>query len=423
SSSRPDLKGLKVLVVDDNRTNREILEKQLYVWGMRSRGAGGGEEALSLLHTAGSEAVPFDLAILDYHMPGIDGLQLAGLIKADPSLSGVRLIMLSSVGIRGDGRKARETGVSGYLTKPVRRDVLYESIATVMGIRDPAAEGKLVTRHTFAGTQKKIEGRILLVEDNTVNQEVTLGMLSVHGCRADVAGNGQEALDAIAAGEYDLVLMDCQMPVMDGHEATRTLRAREKETGGKRLTVVALTANAMEGDSDSCKSAGMDDYLSKPFTIGKLGDMLAKWLFAGGKRAPAGFDEASQETRAAAKSQATPIDKNVLDGIRALEEDGNRGLLERILHLYLSDAPGLVERIHSAAEKGDMESLLRAVHTLKSSSANVGATGLSDLCRKVEGMVRAGEPIAAGDPLLSKFEGEHRSVLEALAAALEGTPT
>jgi len=422
SISRPDLKGLKVIVVDDNRTNREILEKQLYVWGMRSRGAGGGEEALSLLRAAGSEGVPFDLAILDYHMPDIDGLQLAGMIKADSSLSGVRLIMLSSVGIRGDGRKARETGISGYLTKPVRRDVLYESIAAVMGIRDPAEEGKLVTRHTVAGAHRKIEGRILLVEDNPVNQEVTLGMLSVHGCRADVVGNGREALDAIAAGEYDLVLMDCQMPVMDGYEATRTLRALEKETGGKRLTVIALTANAMEGARDACRTAGMDDYLSKPFTIVKLGGMLAKWLSAVGKPGSSGADEPPPETGVATKPQASPIDRNVLDGIRALEGAGNRGLLERIITLYLTDAPLLVEGILSAAEKEDTESLLRAVHTLKSSSANVGATGLSDLCRKVEGMVRAGEPLASGAPLLWRFEGEHRSVLEALAVVLEGAP-
>jgi CheY-like chemotaxis protein/HPt (histidine-containing phosphotransfer) domain-containing protein len=419
---RPDLKGLKVLVVDDNRTNREILEKQLYAWGMRSRGTGGGDEALAILRASASGGAPFDLAILDYHMPDIDGLQLAGLIKADPSLSGVRLIMLSSVGIRGDGRKARETGISGYLTKPVRRDVLYESIAAVMGIPDPASGGTLVTRHTVAGARKKIDGRILLVEDNLVNQEVTLGMLSVHGCRADVAGNGREALDAIAAGEYDLVLMDCQMPVMDGYEATRALRAREKETGGKHLSVVALTANAMEGASDYCRTAGMDDYLSKPFTIGRLGDMLAKWLSAGERSGPAGADEAPPETGTEADALSPPIDRNVLDGIRALEGVGSQGLLERVINLYLSDAPRLVEGILSAAEKGDMESLLRAAHTLKSSSANVGATGLSDLCRKIEGMARAGEPIAAGAPVLSKFEGEHRSVLEALAAVLEGTP-
>ena len=275
---RSDLNGLKVLVVDDNLTNREILEKQLSIWGMRSRGAGGGDEALSLLRAAASDSAPFDLAILDYNMPDIDGLQLAELIRSDSSLSGVRLVLLSSVGIRGDGRRAREIGISGYLTKPVRRDVLHESIEAVMGVRDPAAEGTIVTRYTAAETRRRIEGRILLVEDNTANQEVTLGMLSFLGCEADVVGNGQEGLDAIAARGYDLVLMDCHMPVMDGYAATRALRAREKDTGGKRLAVVALTANAMQGDSASCLDAGMDDYLCKPFTIRKLGDMVSKWL-------------------------------------------------------------------------------------------------------------------------------------------------
>jgi CheY-like chemotaxis protein len=330
--------------------------------------------------------------------------------------------MLSSVGIRGDGRKARETGVSGYLTKPVRRDVLYESIVAVMGMRDPAVEGTLVTIHTVAGSQRKIGGRILLVEDNPVNQEVTLGMLSVHGCLADVAGNGEEALDAIAAREYDLVLMDCLMPVMDGYAATQALRAREKETGGKHLTVVALTANAMQGDSDACLAVGMDDYLSKPFTIRRLGDMLAKWLSTGGKPGPPGIVAAPTDTVAAAKAPTSSIDWAVLDAIRALEDYGRGGLLERIINVYLSDAPGLVEEVFSAAEKGDMGSLLRTAHTLKSSSANVGATGFSELCRKIEGSVRAGEPIDAGAPLLSNFEGEFLAVREALTAVLEGTP-
>ena len=277
SIARPDLKGLKVLVVDDSRTNCEILERQLSAWGMKSHGAGGGGEALSLLRAGASESAPYDLAILDYNMPEIDGLQLAGMIKSDPSLSGVRLILLSSVGIRGDSRKARGVGISGYLAKPVRRDVLYESIKAVMGVRDPAEEGTIVTRYT-AADKRKIGGRILLVEDNVANQEVTRAMLSVFGCEADIAENGQEGLDAVAAREYDLVLMDCHMPVMDGYAATRILRAREKETGGKHLTVVALTAAAMQGDRDLCLAAGMDDYLSKPFSILKLGEMISKWI-------------------------------------------------------------------------------------------------------------------------------------------------
>jgi CheY-like chemotaxis protein len=355
--------------------------------------------------------------IIDYHMPEIDGLQLAGLVKADPSLSGLRLIMLSSVGIRGDGRKARETGIAGYLTKPVRREVLHETIAAVMGIRDPAAEGTLVTSHNVDGRQKKIDGRILLVEDNLVNQEVALGMLSVFGCQADVVGNGQAAIDAIAAQEYDLVLMDCQMPVMDGYTATRALRSREKESGGGHLPVVALTANALQGDSDACLAAGMDDYLSKPFTIQSLGDMLRKWISAGEAPAPSGGEKAPADGAAASRDS---IDLTVLDGIRALEETGNQGLLERIIGLYLSESSTQMAGVRSAAEEGQMEALLRAVHSLKSSSANVGAIGFSELCRKIEGSVRAGEPIAVGDPLLSNLEGEYWSVQEALTTILKG---
>jgi CheY-like chemotaxis protein len=387
---------------------------------MQSRGAGGGEEALSLLRAAASESAPFDLAILDYNMPDIDGLQLAGMIRSTPSLSGVRLILLTSVGIRGDGRKARETGISGYLTKPVRRDVLYGSIEAVMKILDPSAKETIVTRHTVSEKLRKIEGRILLVEDNLANQEVTLGMLSVLGCKAEVAGNGQEALDAIAAREYDLVLMDGHMPVMDGYKATRALRAREKETGGKRLTVVALTANAMQGDREICLAVGMDDYLSKPFTIRKLGETVSKWVSPERKQS-GGAVEAQAKSAVPAKPRNSTIDQTAIDGIRELEGAGNQGFLERIIGLYLSGATRLVEEVISAAEKGDAASLLRAAHTLKSSSANVGALGLSELCRKIEGMVRAGEPLAAGDPLLSEFEGEFRSVRKALAAIQEVT--
>ena len=421
SIARPDLKGLKVLVVDDNRTNREILGKQLHAWGMQICGAGGGGEALSLLRSGASESAPFDLAILDYNMPDIDGLQLAGMIRSDSSLSGVRLILLSSVGIRGDARKARETGISGYLTKPVRRDVLHECIEAVMGIRDPAAEGTIVTRHAAAIKRRKIEGRILLVEDNLANQEVTLGMLSFLGCGADVAGNGQEALDTIAAREYDLVLMDCHMPVMDGYAATRALRAREKETGGKHMVVVALTAAAMQGDDGICLAAGMDDYLSKPFTIRELGEMVSKWVSVGSKdsRCPV---ESQAESAVPAKPPFSPIDQIVIDGIRELEGDGNQGFLERVINLYLTGASRLMQGVISSAEKGDTESLLRAAHTLKSSSANVGATGLSDLCRQLEEKARKDEPVSAGDPLLSRFEGEFQSVQEALAAILKGTP-
>lgn len=421
--TRADLRGMKVLVVDDNATNREILEKQLYSWGMKCRGASGGEDGLAILLASTSHGTPFDLAILDYNMPDIDGLRLAGMIRSEPSLNGVRLIMISSVGIRGDGRKARDSGISGYLTKPIRRDVLFESIAAVMGLGDSCDPGTLVTRHTVARSRRKIGGTILLVEDNPLNQEVTLGMLSVLGCDADVAGNGREALDAIAAKRYDLVLMDCQMPVMDGYAATRALREMEKRSGGDHLTVVALTANALAGDSDACIAAGMDGYLSKPFTIRKLGEMLSRMLAAGGKGDSVAAADGGVEPPELPTPRTSRIDAAVLDGIRALESPGVRGLFERVLSLFLSDSRKLVEEIHASAEKEDAEALRIAAHTLKSSAGNVGATGLSDICRVIEGKTRGGEKVAAGDPVLGRLEGEYQSVCEELKSILEGCST
>jgi two-component system sensor histidine kinase/response regulator len=421
--ARKNLKGVKALVVDDNGTNREILERQLSSWGMQSRSAGGGEEALSLLGAAMAQGAPFDIAILDYNMPGIDGLRLAGMIKQDPSLSGTRLILLSSIGIRGDGRKARETGIAGYLTKPVRQSILFDCLSTVAGSPDSGTEGNMVTRHDFSRERQKIEGRVLLVEDNSVNREVTLGMLEAIGCPADAAGDGQEALESIARERYDLVLMDCQMPVMDGYEATRVLRDRERASGGGHLPVVALTANALPGDSQRCLDAGMDDYLSKPFTIQKLHDTLAKWIRRDEAQEPAGGIATPPEPAGAAQDRSLPVDQAVLDGIRALDNNGGKGLLGKVLSLYLSDSPKLVEGILCAAEKGERESLRRAAHTLKSSSANVGATGLSDLCRKVEQMAREGEMPACGDPVLASLEGEYRLVREALSTILSGIPS
>jgi signal transduction histidine kinase/DNA-binding response OmpR family regulator/HPt (histidine-containing phosphotransfer) domain-containing protein len=420
---RMNLKGLRVLVVDDNETNREILEGQLNVWGMRARAACGGHEALSLLGAGLEEGAPFDIAILDYNMPEIDGLELAGMIKQNPSLSNTRLILLSSIGIRGDGRKARETGISGYLTKPIRQSVLFDCIATVAGQQEIGAEENMVTRYNVSGERKKIEGRILLVEDNPVNQQVTVGMLQSIGAQADIAGNGQEALDAIARKPYDLVLMDCQMPVLDGYETTRILRAREMKSGGGRLTVVALTANALPGDSDRCLAVGMDDYLSKPFTIQKLHETLAKWI-AGDEKPDAGGGVEVPLTRSgAAQDQTSPINPAVLDGIRALDDNGNQGLFGKVLSLYLSDSPKLLEEILSAVEKGDGESLRRAAHTLKSSSANVGATDLPEFCRKIEEMARAGEIPASGDPLLGMLEAEYRLVRKALSTVLSEIPS
>ncbi|HEY5996863.1 MAG TPA: response regulator [Candidatus Deferrimicrobiaceae bacterium] len=418
TAPRKDLRGLRVLVVDDNASSRESLEAQMLSWRMCCRGASGCEEGLQLLRASAAEGEPFDLALINHNMVEIDGLQLAGTIRSDPSLAGTRLILLSSAGIRGDGRKARELGVSGYLTKPVRRDVMFDSIAAVMGLADAGEEGKLVSRHTVTGGRRKFEGRVLLVEDNPVNQEVTVAMLSVLGCETDVAANGQEALDALARGGYDLVLMDCQMPVLDGFAATRAIREREAETGGARLPVVALTANALAGDSDFCLAAGMDGYLSKPFTILKLGDTLAGWLPA---VADPDADVAAEAVEPRAKSDPSlpHAGPPVLERFWMLDGPEGQELLERVVNLFLSDAPGLVSRILAAAEKGDGEALRASAHSLKSSSGNLGAKALSELCRNIEERARTGEAIPPEDPVLSRLEETFHATGEALGELMK----
>jgi PAS domain S-box-containing protein len=268
------LRGLRALVVDDNATNRMVLTHNLGGWGMRVAEASGGAEALAALRSA-EEA--FDLALLDFQMPEMDGLELARRIKADPALAAVRLIMLTSLGVRGQREQARAAGIEGYLIKPVRLAQLYDCLATVMTAAEalpsaparPTADGE--RRPPPAGHGP----RVLLAEDNAVNQTLALRMLEKLGCRVDVVGTGREAVAAVARGDYALVFMDCQMPEMDGFEATAAIR--RGETGSRRLPIIALTASAMQGDREACLAAGMDDYLSKPLGLSDMERMLRRW--------------------------------------------------------------------------------------------------------------------------------------------------
>jgi PAS domain S-box-containing protein len=268
------LRGLRALVVDDNATNRMVLSHNLAGWGVRVAEAPGGAEALAALRSA-EEA--FALALLDFQMPGMDGLELARGIKADPALAGVRLIMLSSLGVRGQRDQARAAGIEGYLVKPVRLAQLYDCLATVMTAAGPAPSAPM--RPAADAGRRPLPAadgpRVLLAEDNLVNQRLALRLLEKLGCRVDVVGNGREAVAAVARGDYALVFMDCQMPEMDGFEATAAIR--RGETGSRRLPIIALTASAMQGDREACLAAGMDDYLSKPLGQRDMERMVRRW--------------------------------------------------------------------------------------------------------------------------------------------------
>lgn len=270
------LHGVRVLVVDDNETNRKILEQSLFNWGMKPTCASDGLEALRLLRHSQHGEAPFQLVVLDMQMPVMDGLQLAREINRDPQLNPLRCIMLTSMGSGDHAQEAKRVGIHAYLTKPVRQARLLDALFSVIGEEEviPGPEPEQETK------QEKLHfpsTKVLVAEDNPVNQKVAVRLLAQFGLETDLAANGRAAVEAVANQEFALVFMDCQMPGMDGFEATGLIRRRELRTG-KRVPIIAMTANAMKGDRERCLEAGMDDYLSKPVNLKKLGKVLQTWL-------------------------------------------------------------------------------------------------------------------------------------------------
>ncbi|MDJ0766759.1 MAG: response regulator, partial [Myxococcota bacterium] len=291
-----DLSGVRVLAVDDSAINRRVLKEQLRNLGMNPVVARGGAEGMELLREAASKGEAFPLTVLDYLMPGEDGEEIGRSIKADELVKATALVLLTSAGRPGDGKRLQEAGFAGYLVKPARPDDLRDVLATVWSEQQSGkAIGHIVTRHSVAEARaaekpekrKKRKSRargwrVLVAEDNIVNQKVAQRMLEKLDCVVDVAANGEEAVDMWSKLPYDVVFMDCQMPEMDGYEATRQIRSLE---GADRHTpVVAMTANAMDGDREVCLDAGMDDYLPKPVRMDECREILEKWApDSGGK--------------------------------------------------------------------------------------------------------------------------------------------
>ncbi len=278
-----DIGSKRILVVDDNATNREVLSTYLRSWKCRFEVAGSGPEALKMMHEAVEKGDPFHLAIIDYMMPEMDGHSLGLAIKADPRLAGILMVMLTSHGIRGDAERMKKAGFAAYLRKPIKQSVLYDCLVTV--IRGQTADGQkssgpLITRHSI-NEQRRKDARILLAEDNLVNQKVALKMLSNFGYTAKVAKSGKEVVDLLRREHFDLVLMDVQMPEMDGLEATRMIRAGNGVLDPD-VPIVAMTANAMKGDKERCLEAGMNDYISKPVKPKKLQEKVEKWIKSAG---------------------------------------------------------------------------------------------------------------------------------------------
>ncbi len=276
------LQGSRTLIVDDHAICRQTLEHQLRAKGLAYESAEGGAQALDVLRDAVARGAPFDLAILDLQMPNMDGLELARRIKAESPISATRLVLLTSLGRRGDAKAAQAAGIAAYLTKPICQAQLYSCLSLVLANAPSAVSGPaqpsapLITRHSLSEAQAQSRGRILVAEDNPINQKVAVKMIEKLGYRVDVAGNGREAVEALERIAYAVVLMDCHMPVMDGFQATHAIRRREG--GGRRTPIIAMTANAMQEDRKQCLEAGMDDFLSKPVAGKALAETLNRWM-------------------------------------------------------------------------------------------------------------------------------------------------
>ena len=400
--ARISLRGLRVFVVDDNATNRTILEHNLRSWGMRPTSAENGPDALAFLRAAVDEGDPFSVAVLDLRMPHMDGIELAQAIKDDPLIAGVRLVMLTSSAKSGDGARARRAGVEGFLTKPVRVSALYDGLATVLGLEGTAIRSvPLVTSSSEAEAGTK--AHLLVVDDNAVNQKVAARLLQKLGHRVDVAANGLEAIDALARMPYSAVLMDCQMPEMDGYEATMEIRRRE---ASKRHTpIIAMTAGAMKGDEGKARAAGMDDYVSKPVRVEALAQVLERWVSGG----------ANHGGRDARVSSREPLNREIFDQIRELvaEDGGLAGLVE----LFVAQSTKELHRLRAAVAAIDASAVRAVAHSLKGSSGNLGAQVMADLCCQVE---EAGlDPNMAGAAeLVALLEAEFARLRTTLSAEL-----
>jgi signal transduction histidine kinase/CheY-like chemotaxis protein len=388
------LAGLRVLVVDDNETNREILEQRAVSWQMRAASAPDGPSALRAVREATDAGRPFDLAILDMQMPGMDGLALARALRegATDASPAPKLLLLTSLGILADTAELHSAGIATALTKPVRQSELYNAIAEALG-RPRRAVRRSAPSAPVPVTS--LRGRVLLVEDNPVNQDVAQEMLAALGLDVALAEDGVAALEALERERFDAVLMDCQMPRMDGLEATRRLRARERETG-VHTPVIALTANAMESDRRDCLDAGMDDYLGKPFTSVQLLLTMRHWLPSdAGYGAPTEFAPPPLCARAE-PAPSDAIDARALDELRAVNPSRGARIVARAVGSFLGNTPLLLDRLAKASAAGDADGLQAAAHGLKSSAAHLGAQRLSALAREIEQHGRDGalEPAA-----------------------------
>ncbi len=420
--STTDLRTVSILGVDDNQTNRLVLSKMVEGFGCRVETAASGARGLEMLHTAARAGNPYHVVLLDMQMPGMDGEQTARAIKSDPLVKDVKIVILTSMGKRGDASRLKALGCSAYLLKPVKQQMLYEALIEILNSKGDG-ESELVTRHAIA--EKRISGkRILLAEDNTINQKLAVALLQKAGYSVDVVDNGQHAFDKTISGGYNAILMDVQMPDVDGFEATRMIREWEA-VNQQHIPIIAMTAHAMKGDRERCIEAGMDDYVTKPIESRILYNALDRWLETTlDQKSPApsiedqnfsmdlddglfGEEPASQPT----EQPVTPLQiftppEIPVDLNTALSHfDGDREFMLELCKDFRDHLPARINEIKSAFNHNDVNGLHLYAHSLKGISLNFDAIFLAQLAAQLEQLCKH-ENISNALPLICQIELE-----------------
>ena len=415
-----DLSGVRVLVVDDNKVAQDIATEQMLKHDIAVEAVFSAEDALKKMRKAADKGDAYDIALLDYMMPEMDGMDLAKEIKKDKALKNTALLMISSAPSRGDTQQIIGLGLEGYLTKPVSGQDIVRAICAIKAMREGKIERMVVTRHSLNEAEMRRDAfetkglrfdgaQILLAEDNPTNQMVATAMLEKAGCLVTPAGNGLEAVKLMKQRQFDLVLMDCDMPEMDGYEATRVIRNIEKHRSFGKTPIVAFTAHVLSGDDEKCFAAGMDDYLSKPVKDHDLLRMLQKWLSEKYqtesektskpiKKKAVGKQKTAKKTPKNKKPETKNSVKNALDmdifnTMKEVMEDDFAAMLET----YLESSSDLLKQSKEAISKGDGKNLERFAHTLKSSSATIGAIKLSEVAVKTEKKIKEINKSGEGD--------------------------
>jgi PAS domain S-box-containing protein len=405
-----DSRSLKILIVDDKSTTRRVLLEQIEMWGMKCDRASSGEEALALLRQPLHSSKPYDVVLLDMQSGEEHSLVLAKAIKAESANAEVRLIILSSPGEHLSTQQLEEGGIDACLLRPVKPSPLYDCLVTLMAKNNQLADFGFaeVKQSMPLETPFQLKNvRVLVAEDNPINQKIALRQLAKLGYSADAVANGKEVLQALEGVPYDLILMDCQMPDMDGFEATRIIR--QSEESGKRIPILAMTANAVQGDRERCLAVGMDDYISKPVRQQDLANLLSRWTPSIGK--PEG-DSLDTETSNHDSHPAIDIEK--LEELSALQEEGEPDLLLEFIDLFLVDAHARFEQLAQAINESDAGKIGNAAHALKGMAAHFGAAPLVAICNAVETQAIA-KSLSDVEALFMQLSAEFQRVERALA--------